>query len=112
MEKCGLFQSHLNEWSQFTQGHQDWTNMTQHVGESYENLLASGRGVGVPGTIANVQVLSDKENDITNTITYVMSNVMRTMRMMSNTHAQSMNMGITAMRQNIATLRAEIQASR
>ena len=27
IEKCELFQSHLNEWSQFTVPNQDWTNM-------------------------------------------------------------------------------------
>ena len=34
IKKCGLFQSHLNKWSQFTLGHQDWTNTKQHVGEA------------------------------------------------------------------------------
>ena len=55
MEECGLFQLHLNKWSQCIVPHQDWTNMKQHFGEAYENLLISGRGVGVPGTIANAQ---------------------------------------------------------
>ena len=55
MEECGLFQSHLNEWSQFLLGNQDWTNMKQRFGKAYENLLISGREVGVPGTIANSQ---------------------------------------------------------
>jgi len=112
MEKCGLFQSHLNEWSQFTPPNQDWTNMKQHFGEAYENLLISGRGVGVPGTIANAQELEDEEDDSINTITDVMSNVMGTMQMASNANAQSMNEGMTAMRQEMATLRAEVQASR
>ena len=55
MEKCELFQSHLNEWRQFTPPHQDWTNMKQQFGEACENLLISGQGVGVPGTISNTQ---------------------------------------------------------
>ena len=55
MERCGLFQSHLDEWSQFTFPHQDWTNMKQHFGKAYENLLIPGRGAGVPGTITNAQ---------------------------------------------------------
>jgi hypothetical protein len=46
--KCGLFQSHLNEWSQFQLGNQDWANMKQHFGEAYENMLILGRGVDVP----------------------------------------------------------------
>ena len=112
MEKCGLFQSHLNEWSQFTLGHQDWTNMKQHFGEAYENLLISGRGVGVPGTITNAQELSGEENDSINTITDVMSNVMGTMQIASNANAQSMNAGMTAMRQDMATLPAKVHASR
>ena len=53
MEKCGLFQIHLNERSAFTEPNQDWENMTSHVGEAYENLLISGRRFGVMGTIAN-----------------------------------------------------------
>ena len=36
MEKCGLFQLHLNEWSQFTLVNQDWDNMKQHFGETYK----------------------------------------------------------------------------
>ena len=55
MEKCGLFQSHLSEWSQFVLGNQEWTNMKQHFGKAYKNLLISRRGVGVPGTIATAQ---------------------------------------------------------
>ena len=97
MDKCGLFQLHPNEWSQFTVPNQDWTNMKQHFGEAYENLLISGRGVGVPGTISNAQKLSDEEDDSINTITDVMSNVMGTMQMASNANAQSMNAGMTAM---------------
>merc|ERR1712194_979009 len=98
--------------SQFTPPNQDWTNTKQHFGEAYENLLISGRGVGVPGTIANAQELEDKEDDSINTITDVMSNVMGTMQMASNANAQSMNAGMTAMRQEMATMRAEVQASR
>ena len=41
-----------------------------------------------------------------------MSNVMGTMQMASNTNVQSMNLGMTAMRQEIATLRAKVQASK
>ena len=55
MEKCGLFQLHLNDWNQVTVPYQVWTNTKQHFGEAYEHLLISGRGVGVPGTIANAQ---------------------------------------------------------
>ena len=108
MEKYELFQSHLNEWSRFTPPHQAWTNMKQHFGKAYENLLISGQGVGVPGTISNAQELSDEEDDSINTITDVMSNVMGTMQMASNANAQSMNAGMTAMRQEMATLRAEV----
>ena len=62
--------------------------------------------------IANAQEVSDKEDNSTNTITDVMSNVMGTMQMASNANAQSMNAGMTAMRQEMATLLAEVQASR
>ena len=86
--------------------------MKQHFGKAYENLLISGRGVSVPGTIANAQKLSDKEDGSINTIRDAMSNVMGTMQMASNTNAQSMNAGMTAMRQEMATLHAEVQASR
>ena len=111
MEKCGLLQLHLNEWSQFTVPHQDWTNVKQHFCEGYENLLISGQGVGVPVTIANAQELSDEEEDSINTITDIMSNVMGTMQMASNVNVQSMNAGMTAMRQEMATSRVESQAS-
>ena len=73
MERCGLFQWHLNKWSQFILPHQDWNNMKQHFGETYENRLISGRGVGVPGTITNAQELSNKKDDSINTITDIMS---------------------------------------
>ena len=56
-------------------GHQDWTNTKQHFGDAYKNLLISGRGLGVPGTIVNAQALSDEEDDSINTITDIMSNV-------------------------------------
>merc|ERR1712194_847623 len=98
--------------SQFTPPNQDWTNMKQHFGEAYENLLISGRGVGVPGTIANAQELEDEEDNSITTITDVMSNVIGTMQMASNANAQSMNAGMTAMQQEMATLLAEVQASR
>ena len=55
MERGELFRSHLNKWSQFTLPNEDWTNMKQHFGKAYENLLISGRGVAASGTIANVQ---------------------------------------------------------
>ena len=86
--------------------------MKQHFGETYNNLLISGRGVGIPGTIANAQELSDEENDSINAITEVTSNVMGTMQMASNVNAQSMNAGMTAMQQEMTTLRAEVQANR
>ena len=73
--------------------------MKQHFGEVYEDLSISGRGVGVPGTIANAQELSDKEDDSINTISDVMSNAMATMQMVSNANAHSMNAGMTTMRQ-------------
>ena len=79
MEKYGLFQSHLNEWSQFTLSRQAWTNMKQPFGKAYENLLISGKGVWVPGTIANAQEMSDEEDDSINTITDVTSNMIDTM---------------------------------
>ena len=106
MEKCGLFQTHLNEWSQFTLPNQDWKGMTDHFGEAYDNMLVSAP-LGVPNTILNAQELTD-EDDSVNTITDVMS----TMQMASNANAQSMNAGMTAMLQEISTLRAEVQASR
>ena len=62
--------------------HQDWTNMKQHFGEAYENLLISVRGVGVPGTIANAQYLSDEEDNSINTISDAMCNVMSTIKRM------------------------------
>ena len=61
MEKCGLFRLYLNKW------------------KGYKNLLISGRGMGVPGTITNTQELSNEEDDSITTITDVMSNVMGTM---------------------------------
>ena len=82
--------------------------MKQHFGEAYKNLLISGRGVGVPGTIANAQEFLDGEDDSINTIT----DVMRTMQMVINVNVQLMNVWMTAMRQEMATLRVEIQASR
>ena len=94
----------LNKWIQFTLINQDWDNTKQHFGKAYKHLLISGRGVGVPGTIANAQEFLDGEDDSINTITDVMS----TMQMESNVHAQSMNAGMTAMRQEMATLRAEV----
>ena len=73
--------------------------MKQHFGEAYENLT-------------NTQELSDKYDDSINTITDVMSNVVGTMKMASNANAQSMNAGMTAMRQEMVILRAEVQARR
>ena len=86
--------------------------MKQHFGEAYENLLISGRGVGVPGTIANTQDLSDEEDNSINTITDVTSNVMGTMQMARNANAKSMNAEMTAMRQEIDTFCTEVQAIR
>ena len=68
--------------------------------------------MGVPGTIANAQELEDEEDDSINTITYVMSNVMGTMQMLSKANKQSMSVGMTTMRQEMTTLQAEVQASR
>ena len=82
--------------------------MKQHVGKAYTNLLILGRGVGVPGTIAKKDNLSDEEDVSINTITGVMS----TMQMSSNVNARSINAGINAMRQDVATLRAVVQTSR
>jgi hypothetical protein len=108
METCGLFQAHLNEWSIFTAPNQDWGNMKSHFGEAYENFLISGRGVNIPGTIANVQELTDDEDDSMTVITDVMSSF----QMANNVNAQSVNEGPNAMRQEMATLRVEVQASR
>ena len=47
--------------------------MKLHFGEAYENILISGRGGSVPGTIANAQELSENEDDSITTITGVMS---------------------------------------
>ena len=59
--------------------------MKQHFGEANKNLLISGPGVDVPGTIADAkQILSEKEDDNINTIGNVMSNVMDTMQIASN----------------------------
>ena len=98
IEKCRLFQLCLSKWSQFPLGNQDWANTKQHFGETYKNLLISRRGVGVSGTIANAQELSDEEDNSINTIRNVMSNVMGTMQMASKSDAQLMNTGMTAMR--------------
>ena len=73
MERCGLFQNHLNIWSVFTANTQDWGNMKPHFGEAYENLLISGSGVSVPGTITNVQEVYDGTDDSITTITNMMS---------------------------------------
>jgi hypothetical protein len=108
METCGLFQTHLNEWNVFPAANQDWGNMKAHFGEAYENLLISGRGIAIPGTIANVQELTDEEDDDMTQITDVMS----TFQMAANAQAQSVTDGINAMRQEMATLRAEVQAGR
>ena len=56
--------------------------------------------------------MSDTEDDSINTIKDVMSNVIGTIQMVSNANAQSMNTGMTAMRQVMTTLQAEVQASR
>ena len=98
MERSGLFQLHLNKWSQFTLVHQDWTNTKQHFDKAYKNLLISGRGVGVPGTIMNAHKLADKEDDSINTTKDVMRNMMSTMQMASNADVQSMSAGMPAMR--------------
>ena len=68
-----MFQTHLDKWSQFTVSNKDWRNMKLHFGEAYENILISGRGGSVPGTIANAQELSENEDDSITTITGVMS---------------------------------------
>jgi hypothetical protein len=109
MKKCRLFQLHLNEWSQLTLVNSDWDNMKHQFGKAYKSIfLILGRRVGVPGTIENTQELLDKENDGINTFTDVMS----TMQMMSNANAQSVNAGMTAMGQQMVTLRVEVQSSR
>jgi hypothetical protein len=108
METCGLFQTHLNEWNAFTAPNQDWGNMKSHFGKAYENLLISGRGVNVPGTIANMQELTDDEDDSMKVITDIVSSF----QMASNANAQLVNDGINAMRKEMATLRADVQASR
>ena len=109
IEKCGLFQNHLNEWSQFTLANQNWKGIRDHFGEAYDNMLLSAP-LGVPSTILNAQELTDEdvEDDSVGTITDVMS----TMQMANNANAQTINAGMTAMLQEISTLRAEVQASR
>ena len=103
---------HLNEWSQSTLVNQDGVDMKRHFGKACKNLLISVRGVGVPGTIVNAYRFSDREDASINTNTDVMSNITGTIQMASNENAQSRNTGMTAMRQEMATLRAEVQANR
>ena len=100
MERCGLFQMHLNTWSQFLLPNQDWANTNVHFWEVYKILFISGSGVNVLGTIANAQELTDDEDTSITTITEVMS----TMQMASNTITQTVNDGINTMLQEMATL--------
>ena len=64
--------------------------------------------MSVPGKIANSQEISDNEDNSIMTITDMMS----TMQIASNANIQSVNAGTDIMRKDIATLRAEVQASR
>lgn len=54
MERCDLFPTALLECNAFLDQHKDWRNTTSHVGEAYENLIITGPGIYVPGTIANI----------------------------------------------------------
>ena len=72
MEKCGLFQSHLNKWSQFTLVNQDWGNTKQHFGEAYENLLISGVLLPNVGKMkTSMHILESSKRHAFGTRTYV-----------------------------------------
>ena len=75
IEKCGLLQTHLNEWSAFTLPNQDFSKTELYFGEAYENILTSGSRVSVPGTVTNAQKLSDDKDGSITTITDVMTTI-------------------------------------
>ena len=104
MEQCGLFPTALLEFNAFLDEHKDWANTKSHFGEAYENLITTGAGIRVPGTIANIQELED-DNDSLGTITDVMS----TMQMANNANAQQVRGDVSVLRQELAAMRAMLQ---
>ena len=70
--------------------------------------MVSRPGAGIPGTIADAQELTDNKDDSITKITEVMT----TVHMASKTNTQTVGDGINMMRKEVATVRAEVQASR
>ena len=73
MEKCGLFQSHLNEWNQVTLENQNCKGIKDQFVKAYQNRLLSAP-LGVPSTVLNVYELTeeDVEDNSVGTITHAM----------------------------------------
>ena len=72
MERCGLFPTALLQFNVFLDEHKDWSNIKSYFGEAYKNLITTGAGICVPGTITNIQELED-DDDSLGTITDAMS---------------------------------------
>ena len=83
-------------------------NKKLHYAKVYENISILGRVVSIMGIIAKTQELSNNQDF---SVTAIMD-VMSTLQMMSNTNTQSVNTMINTIRQEIATLRTQVQASR
>ena len=104
MEQCGLFPTALLEFNAFLDEHKDWANTKSHFGEAYENLITTGAGIRIPGTITIIQELED-DDDSLGTI----SDVMSTMQMANNANSQQVRSDVSVLRQELAAMRAMIQ---
>ena len=106
MERCGLFPTALLEFNVFDETNKDWGNITSHFGEAYKNLIITGPSICVPGIIANIQELEDKDGSL-GTITDAMSS----MQMANNANAQEIRGDVSAFCQELAQMRRMMQAN-